>query len=120
MTPDLGLECVSRGADVVLRVGGGTRQLVPGVPDDFEDTMAGGPRLVSQQLAHRRGETRDVLPQGGQIRGKISGSRLNARGHGSLRDEKTRGRVVPAGSACRVLGRLVAVVGSTLGNLHSG
>jgi hypothetical protein len=61
----------------VLRVGGGAYDLVPG-----------SLRLMSHQLAHRFGQTRDVLPEGGQIRGEVSGSAFSVLGHGSLQHEK--------------------------------
>lgn len=42
--------------------------------------MAGSLRLTLHQLAHCLGEMRDVLSQGGQIRGEVSGSVFSVRG----------------------------------------
>ena len=51
--------------------------------------MACGPRLMPHQIAHRFGETCDVLPQGGQISGEVRGRVLRTCGHDSLRRGRT-------------------------------
>jgi hypothetical protein len=77
ITLDTGLDFAACRANPVLRVGGGAYDLVPG-----------SLRLMSHQLAHRFGQTRDVLPEGGQIRGEVSGSAFSVLGHGNLQHEK--------------------------------
>src|SRR5271166_2055661 len=45
---------------------------------------------MAHQLAHRFGQTRDVVPKGGKIRGEVCGSAFRVLGHGSLQHEKAR------------------------------
>src|SRR5271165_2606238 len=93
MTLNTSLDFAARRAKTVLCVGGRARDLVPGVADGFGDAMGSSLRLMLHQLAHRFGETRDVLAQGSQIR---SGSAFSVLGHSNLQHERNDGRVVLA------------------------
>ena len=43
--------------------------------------MAGSLRLMLHQCAHRFSQPRDVLPEGSQVRGEVSGSAFSALAH---------------------------------------
>ncbi len=85
-----GLDLAARGTNTVLRVGGRAGDLVPGAAGDLGDAMAGGLRLLLQQLAHVLGKSCDVVAQRGQIRADISGGALGGLDHECLQQAAKR------------------------------